>query len=154
PCTSSVESPETAAARCSDTHVLAVPGTPSSSSARSVASVATATSIRRRLPTYFGVITVPSAAAPPSRYVVTAHGDSRQPGGRGRSSPAASAASSEWYSPAACGRRHAALIPGSAVTVTILELAAHVMPKSQHVQRAADRGRRVGPGTAQGTRRA
>src|SRR5256885_7284895 len=41
----------------------------SSSSARSVAKVATATSMRRREPTYFGVITVPSAALPPSRYV-------------------------------------------------------------------------------------
>ena len=48
PCTISVESPETAAARCSDTQVFAVPGTPSSSSARSVARVATATSMRRR----------------------------------------------------------------------------------------------------------
>ena len=67
PCTSRVESPETAAARCSLTQVLAVPGTPSSSSARSVARVETATSISRRGPVYFGVITVPSAAVPPSR---------------------------------------------------------------------------------------
>jgi hypothetical protein len=64
PCTSSVESPEMAAARCSETHVFAVPGTPSSRSARSVASVATATSIRRRSPTYFGVIAVPSTSPP------------------------------------------------------------------------------------------
>ena len=56
-----------AAARCSDSHVLAVPGTPSSSRARSVAKVATATSTRRREPMYFGVISVPSAAFPPSR---------------------------------------------------------------------------------------
>ena len=49
-----------AAARCSLTHVLAVPGTPSSSRARSVASVATAISISRRWPTYLGVIDVPS----------------------------------------------------------------------------------------------
>ena len=56
PCTSSVESPLIAAARCSLTHVLAVPGTPSSSSARSVASVATAISIRRCCPTYFGLM--------------------------------------------------------------------------------------------------
>ena len=56
-----------AAARCSDTQDFAVPGTPSRSSARSVASVATAVSISRRLPTYFGVITVPSPALPPSR---------------------------------------------------------------------------------------
>ncbi len=49
-----------AAARCSLTQVLAVPGMPSRSSARSVASVATAISIRRRWPTYFGEIAVPS----------------------------------------------------------------------------------------------
>ena len=67
PCTSSVESPETAAARCSETHVFAVPGTPSSSSARSVASVATATSTSRSGPTYYGAITVPSSSVPPSR---------------------------------------------------------------------------------------
>ena len=59
------DEPEIAAARCSDTQDFAVPGTPSSSSARSVASVATAVSISRRLPTYFGVIAVPSAALPP-----------------------------------------------------------------------------------------
>ncbi|CAM5655761.1 hypothetical protein SGRIM128S_03231 [Streptomyces griseomycini] len=67
PCTSRVESPLTAAARCSDTHVFAVPGTPSSSRARSVARVVTATSTMRRGPTYFGVITVPSGSVPPSR---------------------------------------------------------------------------------------
>ena len=38
-----------------DTHDLAVPGTPYSSSARSVASVATAISIRRRLPMYLAL---------------------------------------------------------------------------------------------------
>ena len=54
PCTSSVESPLIAAARCSLTQVLAVPGRPSSSRARSVASVATAVSMRRRAPMYFG----------------------------------------------------------------------------------------------------
>jgi len=62
-----VESPEMAAARCSDTQVLAVPGTPSSSSARSVVRVATATSIRRRLPMYFGVTSKPESRVPPSR---------------------------------------------------------------------------------------
>ena len=56
-----------AAARCSDTQDFAVPGTPSSSSARSVAKVATATSTSRRDPTYFGVITVPSGSVPPIR---------------------------------------------------------------------------------------
>ena len=67
PWISSVDRPETAAARCSDTHDLAVPGTPSSSSARSVAKVATATSISRREPMYFGVISVPSLSVPPIR---------------------------------------------------------------------------------------
>src|SRR2546423_1455939 len=79
PWTSRVESPLIAAARCSETQVLAVPGTPSSSSARSVVSVATATSMSRRDPTYFGVIGGPSAASPPSRYVTTA---ARQAGAR------------------------------------------------------------------------
>ena len=89
-----VELPEIAAVRCSDTHVFAVPGTPSSSSARSVASVAIASSILRALPMYFGVITVPPSSVPPSRYVATAHGESFQRGGRGLSSSSASAASS------------------------------------------------------------
>ena len=94
PCTNNVESSEIAAAKCSDTHDLAVPGTPSSSSARSVAKVATATSINRREPTYFDEITVPSGSTSPIRYVTTAQGDSRQWGGRGRSSIARSAANS------------------------------------------------------------
>src|SRR6185437_1441513 len=130
PWTIRVESPETAAARCSDSQVFAVPGTPRSSSARSVASVATATSIRRREPTYFGVIAVPSGAVPPSRYVVTAHGDSRQPGGRGRSS-AASAASSAAYACSACGRSTAS--PGSASTVVILHLLVHLVAEPQYL---------------------
>src|SRR3954465_10178563 len=88
PWTVRVLSPEIAAVRCSETHVFAVPGTPSRSSARSVASVATATSISRAWPMYFGVISVPSASVPPSRYVVTAHGDSRQRGGGGGSAAA------------------------------------------------------------------
>ena len=94
PWTSRVESPDTAAARCSDTQVLAVPGTPSSSRARSVARVATATSTSRRGPMYFGVIAVPSASTSPSRYRTTAWGDIRHDGGRGRSSAAIRAASS------------------------------------------------------------
>ena len=94
PWISKVESSEIAAARCSDTQDLAVPGTPSRSSARSVARVATATSISRREPTYFDEITVPSESTSPIRYVTTAQGDSRQCGGRGRSSTARSAASS------------------------------------------------------------
>ena len=67
PCTSRVDRPEIAAARCSDTQDFAVPGTPSSSSARSVARVATATSISRREPMYLGRITVPSGRVPPIR---------------------------------------------------------------------------------------
>ena len=69
-----------AAARCSLTHVLAVPGTPSSSRARSVASVATAISTRRRWPTYFGVITVPSASVAAEQ--VRDDGPRRQPPAR------------------------------------------------------------------------
>ena len=65
PWTSRVESPEIAAARCSDNQDFAVPGTPSSSSPRSVARVATATSTSRLDPTYFGVTTVPSTSVPP-----------------------------------------------------------------------------------------
>jgi hypothetical protein len=64
PCTIRVESPEMAAARCSLTHVLAVPGTPSSSRALSVARVATATSINRRGPMYLAEMGVPSASPP------------------------------------------------------------------------------------------
>ena len=59
-----------------------------------MARVATATSTSRREPTYLGVTTVPSSSVPPSTYVVTAQGDSRHDGGLGRSSTAASAASS------------------------------------------------------------
>ena len=65
PWTTSVESPLIAAARCSDSHDFAVPGTPTSSSALSVTSVPTATSTSRRAPTYFGEITVPSGSVPP-----------------------------------------------------------------------------------------
>ncbi len=57
----------------------------------------------RRGPTYFGVITVPSASRRAGRSR-TAHGDRRQPGGRGRSSLAASAANSSAYNCSACGR--------------------------------------------------
>ena len=56
-----------AAARCSLTHDLAVPGTPSSKSARSVASVAMAISMSRAPPMYLGVMTRPSFSVPPSR---------------------------------------------------------------------------------------
>src|SRR3954469_9728573 len=120
PWTSSVESPQIAAARCSDTHVLAVPGTPSSSSARSVASVATATSMSRRGPTYFGVMTIASLVTPPSRYVTTACGDIRHEGGRGRSSARARAASSSAYTCSACGRsRASSVLEGAGMTLTL-----------------------------------
>ena len=72
-----------------------VPGTPMSRSARSVARVATDVSMRRRLPRYLAEIGVPSAAEPPMTKVTTACGESRQPGGRKRSSPRARASSSE-----------------------------------------------------------
>ncbi len=94
PWTSKVESPDTAAARCSESQDLAVPGTPTSMSARSVASVATAISTSRAAPTYLGDTCEPSDNVPPSTYVRTAHGDKRHPGGRGPVSTAASRASS------------------------------------------------------------
>jgi hypothetical protein len=92
-----VESPEIAAARCSLTHDLAVPGTPRRRRARSEARVAMAISIKRFEPTYFAVISVPSAAVPPNRYVATDAGDNFQFGGFGRSSPAINEASSCAY---------------------------------------------------------
>ena len=55
-----------AAARCSETHDLAVPGTPNSNNARSVASVAIAISISRRFPIYLGVTSKPLSNRPPS----------------------------------------------------------------------------------------
>ena len=67
PCTRSVESPEIAALRCSATQDLAVPGTPSKRSARSVARVATAISMSRALPIYFGAIAKPPGSVPPRR---------------------------------------------------------------------------------------
>ena len=66
PWMSSVEVPEMAAARCSLSQLLAVPGTPYSSKARSVASVAMAISTSRSLPTYLGVTTKPLSSVPPS----------------------------------------------------------------------------------------
>ncbi|MNI79619.1 hypothetical protein D3C73_1360900 [compost metagenome] len=69
-----------AAARFSDSHDLAVPGSPISSSARSVTSVATAISISRLFPMYFGVITF-LPALPPVIKVSTARGDICQPAG-------------------------------------------------------------------------
>jgi len=56
-----------AAAKCSDTHDFAVPGTPYSRSARSVASVATAVSMMRRFPIYLADTVKPLSSSPPSR---------------------------------------------------------------------------------------
>src|SRR5262249_37305188 len=120
--------------------------------ARSVASVATATSMRRREPTYFGVIAVPSGAVPPSRYVVTAHGDSRQPGGRGRASPAVSAGSSARDSCPARGRRTAS--PGSASTVVIVQLLQHLVAEAQYRGGVVDGGRGAPLRGGQGSGRA
>ena len=58
--------PEIAADKCSETHVFAVPGIPTNNNARSVAKVATATSIKRRLPKYLASISVPSSNVPPN----------------------------------------------------------------------------------------
>ena len=65
PCTTLVESPLTAAARCSLSQDLAVPGSPMSSSARSVTRVAMAISTNRRFPIYLGVIGTPLMLVPP-----------------------------------------------------------------------------------------
>ncbi len=94
PCTKSFESPETAAARCSESQLLAVPGAPKSKRARSVARVATATSMSRRLPMYLGVISNPLSSFPPITYWTAAHGESFQFGGLGLRSTRASSASS------------------------------------------------------------
>ena len=55
--------PLIAAARCSESQLFAVPGSPISISARSEARVATATSIVARSPMYFGVISTPPTGA-------------------------------------------------------------------------------------------
>ncbi len=92
-----------------------------------MARVVTATSTMRRGPTYFGVITVPSGSVPPSRYVATAHGESFHRCGLGRSSCAASAASSAAKASSACGRSVCAGAAGFAVaddvesTETVME---------------------------------
>src|SRR5256885_1855762 len=100
-----VESPLTAADRCSDTQDLAVPGTPYSSRARSVARVETAISIRRGLPMYLGLTSKPLPSLPPIRYWSTAQGESFQLGGRGRSSTLRRASSSSANCCSACWRR-------------------------------------------------
>ena len=59
PCITFVESPFIAAAKCSDNHDFAVPGSPIKSKALSVTSVAMAISTSLSLPMYFGVISMP-----------------------------------------------------------------------------------------------
>ena len=59
PWTTLVESPLTAAAKCSLSQDLAVPGSPMSRRARSVTRVAMAISTSRRLPMYLGVMSTP-----------------------------------------------------------------------------------------------
>ena len=61
-----LNSPEMAAAKCSESQLLAVPGTPKSSRARSVARVAMAISTRRALPMYLGLTSKPESSRPPS----------------------------------------------------------------------------------------
>ncbi len=98
PCTIRVESPLIAADRCSDSQLFAVPGSPTSISARSDARVAIATWMIARSPMYFGVIgTPPTGLSEPMTYVSTARGDSCQPVGLVASSAAARAASSSAY---------------------------------------------------------
>src|SRR5438270_6475865 len=125
PCTSSVESPEMAAARCSANQDLATPGSPRSSRARSVARVATATSTRRRSPMYLGLISKPLASRVPSRYSVTAQGERRQDGGRARLSSAASCSSSAANSSSACCRRTSVSLSGALSIILSIELCAH-----------------------------
>ena len=59
----SAELPLTAAARCSESQLLAVPGSPTSISARSEARVAMATCTMERSPMYFGVMVTPPTLA-------------------------------------------------------------------------------------------
>ncbi|MNN30939.1 hypothetical protein D3C81_1446040 [compost metagenome] len=92
-----------AAARFSDSQDLAVPGSPISSSARSVTRVATAISIRRVLPMYLGVITF-LPALPPAIKVSTERGDICHPAGILPLSSLRSASSSSRYNTSA-GRR-------------------------------------------------
>ena len=95
PCTIRDESPPIAAERCSDSQLFAVPGSPTSISARSEASVAIATWMIARSPMYFAVMgTPPTGLSEPRTYLSTARGERRQPVGFGASSFAARAASS------------------------------------------------------------
>jgi hypothetical protein len=102
PCTVSVEQPEIAAARCSESQLLPVPGSPTSSSARSEARVTIARSTTLSSPknlrvigTFWAFFPEPTVTgSEPTTYRSTIRGDSRHARGRGPSSTAASAASS------------------------------------------------------------
>ncbi len=105
PWTTSSDVPEIAAARCSESQLFAVPGSPTSISARSDASVAMATCTSDRSPMYLGVIVIPPMGLSlPITYASTARGERRHPGGRGEASFWARASSSAWYL-ASAGRR-------------------------------------------------
>jgi hypothetical protein len=85
----SVESPEMAAARCSEIQLLPVPGSPTSSRARSEASVTMARSTRESSPKNLRVMDTEtvrpprfaSTVLPPVMYASTARGDSLQADG-------------------------------------------------------------------------
>jgi hypothetical protein len=102
PCTVSDESLLIAAASSSDSIDFAVPGSPTSNSPRSPASVTTQRSTRARSPTNFSLITIDGPPVPcrsasprePMMNVTTAFGVSRQLGGRAPVSYAARNASS------------------------------------------------------------
>ena len=64
PWTTLVESPLMAAQRCSESQLLAVPGSPMRRRARSVTRVEMAISTRRSLPMYLGVMGVLPALPP------------------------------------------------------------------------------------------
>ena len=105
PWTTCAEVPLTAAERCSESQLFAVPGSPTSISARSDASVAMATCTSDRSPMYFGVMVIPATGlSVPITYASTARGERRHPGGRGEASFATRASSSAWYL-ASAGRR-------------------------------------------------
>src|SRR3989454_6051581 len=78
--------PEIAAARCSESQLFAVPGSPISRRARSEANVAMATCTRFRFPMYFGVIvTGPfgpgKVSVDPRMYISAIFGESCHPSG-------------------------------------------------------------------------
>ena len=80
PCITLPESPLMAAVRFSESHDLAVPGSPIRSKERSVRSVAIAISTKRLCPMYLGVMFTPQAV-PPVTNLSTALGESCHPMG-------------------------------------------------------------------------